>query len=228
MTSLEVSDITTPKTLLLKPKMKMFYLYVFTLGLGAFEIGWAVFGNTQTSSVLAAKFGWSVEEDRLYNTLISNSSLVGLLIGCLFAGKLISYGRHRAIYYMNGLVLIGTSISLIRTIPTLLIGRFINGFSSGVLTTAMTKCIVETLPSQIAGMFGAATAISINFAGVICLILGLTLPDNPTQYKDDSNWRVIYGFPYIFVTLQFLLLFFIFKQEPVNFSIRNGKDADAR
>lgn len=161
----------------MKPKMRIFYLYVFTIGLGVFEWGWAEFGNTQTGPVLVEKFGWSVEEGRLYNTLISNSSIVGLLIGSLFAGKLISYGRHTAINYMNILVFIGTSLSLIRTVPTILIGRFISGFAAGVLTTAMTKCIVETLPSDLAGTFGAATAISINFAGVICLVLGLTLPN---------------------------------------------------
>jgi MFS family permease len=228
LNSLEVADIVTPRPNMLKPKMKMFYLYAFTIGLGVFEFGWAEFGNTQTAPLLAVKFGWSVEEDRLYNTLISNSSLVGLLVGSLFAGKLISYGRHKAIHYMNGLVIIGTSISLIRTIPTIIIGRFVSGFAAGVLTTAMTKCIVETLPNEIAGMFGAATAISINFAGVICLVLGLLLPDDPAQYKDDNNWRVIYGFPYIFVIMQFLLLSLVFKYEPVNFSIKHGKETEAR
>lgn len=175
-----------------------------------------------------AKFDWSVEEGRLYNTLISNSSLVGLLIGSLIAGKLISLGRHKAIHQMNVLVVLGTGISLVRTIPTLIIGRFISGFAAGVLTAAMTKCIVETLPGDIAGMFGAATAISINFAGVICLILGLTLPNDPTQYKNDGNWRIIYGFPFIFVTLQEILLLFLFKYEPVNFSIKSGDDIQAR
>lgn len=67
----------------------MFYLYVFTIGLGVFEFGWAEFGNTQTAPVLVAKFNWSVEEGRLYNTLISNASLVGLLVGSLLAGKFI-------------------------------------------------------------------------------------------------------------------------------------------
>ena len=121
---------------------------------------------------------------------------------------------------MNGLVYLGTSISLIRTVATIIIGRFISGFAAGVLTTAMTKCIVETLPNHLAGTFGAATAISINFAGVICLVLGLTLPEDPAKYKDDQNWRIIYGFPYIFATMQLLLMVIVFKYEPVNFSIR--------
>jgi MFS family permease len=164
----------------------------------------------------------------LFNTLISNSSLVGLLIGSVFAGSLISYGRHRAIIFMDVLVILGTGISLIMTIPTIIIGRFLSGFAAGVLTAAMTKCIVETIPPNIANSFGASTAISINFAGVICLVLGLALPDDPTQYKNDPNWRLIYGFPFIFATLQILLLVVVFKYEPVNYCIRKDKDTDAR
>lgn len=179
----------------------MLLFYAFTIGLGVFQFGWATFGNTPTAPVFIAKFDWSYSEAKLYNTLISNSSIVGLLIGSVTAGSFIAFGRHRAIILMDIFVLIGSGISLIQTIPTILIRRFIYGFAAGVLTAAMTKCMCETVPLNLASVFGAFTAVSINAAGVICLLLGLTLPSNPKQYKYDENWRLIYGFNMIFAVL---------------------------
>ena len=72
-----------------------------------------MFGNTQTAPVLIAKFGWDVEQAILYNTLISNSSVVGLFMGSLLGGIIISGGRRRAILAVNVLVLIGSSTKLV-------------------------------------------------------------------------------------------------------------------
>jgi hypothetical protein len=75
--------------------------------------------------VLIAKFEWDEDQSKLWNSLIGNSSLLGMLIGSCFGGGLIIGGRRRAIFMMNGLIYIGSSISLARTTPTILIGRFI-------------------------------------------------------------------------------------------------------
>jgi len=179
----------------------MLLFYAFTIGLGVFQFGWATFGNNPTAPVFIAKFNWSDSEAKLYNTLISNSSIVGLLIGSVTAGSFIVFERHRAIILMDIFVLIGSGISLIQTIPTIFIGRFIYGYAAGVLTAAMTKCMCETVPLKLASFFGAFTAVSINAAGVICLLLGLTLPFSPSLYEYDKNWRLIYGFNMIFAVL---------------------------
>ena len=51
------------------------------------------------------------------------------------------------------------------------------------------------------GVFGPMTNIACCFSGVICLLLGLLLPDSPSDYKDDEYWRLIYGFPIIFADI---------------------------
>ena len=123
---------------------------------------------------------------------------------------------------MDILILIGSGITLILTIPTILIGRLIYGFAAGVLTVSMQKCMCETVPLSLTSIFGAFTGIYINFAGVICLLLGLTLPSDVSQYRNDNFWRLIFGFNMIFAVLQILLLLFVFKYEPINFLIQDN------
>ena len=122
---------------------------------------------------------------KLYTTLISNSSIVGLTIGSLVGGKVVAYGRRRAILLMNVAIIIGTLITLILTIPTIMIGRFICGCAAGVFNICMSKSICESVPASRSSIFEPMTNISICVAGVICLFLGLALPDKVDDYAQD-------------------------------------------
>jgi len=122
---------------------------------------------------------------KLYTTLFSNSSIVGLFLGSLFGGKVVAYGRRKAIIIMNVAIIVGTLIALIQTIPTIMIGRFICGCAAGVFNICMSKSICESVPASRSSIFEPWTNISINLAGVICLFLGLTLPNNKSDYAQD-------------------------------------------
>ena len=159
------------------PRDFMLFFYAFSLALGTFQTGWAIFGNTQTAPVFIQKFGWDSQQAKLYTTLVSNSSIVGLFIGSLIGGKIVALGRRKAILIMNAVIIVGTLITLIRTIPTIMIGRFICGCAAGVFNICMSKSICETVPASKSSLFEPMTNISINLAGVICLFLGLALPD---------------------------------------------------
>ena len=58
-------------------------------------------GNTMTAPIFITKFGWDKEETQFYLSLIGNISLLGVMIGSLFGGGLIVYGRRRAIFFMR-------------------------------------------------------------------------------------------------------------------------------
>ena len=128
---------------------------------------------------------------------------------------------------MDLVIIVGTLLSLIRTIPTIIIGRFICGCASGVFNICMSKSISESVPASRASIFQPATNIGIRGAGVICLLLGLTLPEIASEQVNDQNWRLIYGFPLIWATLQLFMTTTIFKYEPINFLIQKGKDDEA-
>jgi hypothetical protein len=48
-------------------------------------MGFAISGNNQTANVIAAKFEWTEEETRFFNSLINACSILGMSFGS-FAG----------------------------------------------------------------------------------------------------------------------------------------------
>lgn len=76
------------------------YWYSFVIGIAMFQIFWAVCGNAQTAPIIIAKFGWNDEEAKYYNTLITAFPVVGVFFGSLIGGKLITFGRTKAILYL--------------------------------------------------------------------------------------------------------------------------------
>lgn len=127
---------------------------------------------------MAAKFEWDKEETKLFLSLIGNVSLFGVAIGSIFGGHLIDKGRRLIIFFMNAVVIFGAGLTLIRTVPTIIIGRFVCGFAAGILNMCSMKSIVETVPMKYSGAFGAMTNIFLNIGAMLCSILGMALPTN--------------------------------------------------
>jgi hypothetical protein len=90
-----------------------------------------------------------------------------------------------------------------------------------------SKCIFETVPISHAGTFGCLTNIFISLSGFICLLLGNCLPNSPELYKEDEMWRLIYGFPMVWSTLQLILLLTLFRWDSLDFLISKGKNKEA-
>jgi len=83
------------------------------------------------------------------------------------------------------LLAIGAGISLILTVPTIIIGRFICGFSAGILNMSCSKSIVESVPVTYTGAFGAMTNVFLNIGMMVCTVLGMALPSDKKDYPDD-------------------------------------------
>lgn len=207
--------------------MKWLTFYAIAVGFGVQHVGWAIVGNTQTAPVMVAKFEWDKADTKLYLSLIGNVSLLGVAIGSIFGGHLIDKGRRLAIFIMNALVIAGAALTLIRTVPTILIGRFMCGFAAGILNMCSMKSILETVPVKYSGAFGAMTNIFLNIGAMLCSVLGMALPSDPEDYSEDEMWRLTYAFPIVLALIQILLMLTIFRWEPIDFSIRAGKDENA-
>lgn len=67
--------------------------------------------------------------------------LIGVCIGSLFGGPLITGGRRRGIFIFSIVQLVGVTLTLIRTMPTMCIGRFIAGFSGGIFQMCNIKAV---------------------------------------------------------------------------------------
>jgi hypothetical protein len=57
-------------------------------------------------------------------------------------------------------------------VTTLVVGRTILGFASGVMAVAVSKCLYETVPESLSGTFGTLTNMYACLAGMIAALLG--------------------------------------------------------
>lgn len=143
-------------------------LYVLTLGLGGINLGFAFAGNNQTANILAAKFEWDEEETKFYNSIVNFSAVLGLAIGSFSGGLIIPWGRRKTLLLFNGLTVLSIALTLFLYLPTIVAGKLLFGFCSGVINTAAPKMLDETVPEPLLGAFGIATN------GYICFGIFLT------------------------------------------------------
>ena len=131
---------------LLKVNLGYVISYVLCNGIGVFYSSFALAGNTQTTTIFEAKFGWSEDETILFNTIISSSAIIGIFVGSQLGGHIIKNGRRKGAIIANIIGIAGAAISMVGTIPFLISSRLLVGIAAGVYNVAFCKMIVENMP----------------------------------------------------------------------------------
>ena len=81
--------------------------------------------------------------------MINTSAILGLTIGSLTAGFFLVYGRNKAIIIWEVIAIFGCGLTLIKTLATICVGRFIIGLTAGVMNVACAKAMDETIPLEV-------------------------------------------------------------------------------
>jgi len=78
------------------------------------------------------------------------------MIGSLFSGYFLKYGRWKCIIITNAMIIVGSGISVImdKDLISLFIGRFIYGIGAGGCAVFCPKYISEVAPKEIRGQIG--------------------------------------------------------------------------
>lgn len=158
------------------------------------------------------------------------SSVGGLGLGSIIGGVIIPLGRRKTILIFNVIGLLALLLSLFLNLYTIMIGKLIFGFCSGVLNVAGPKMLDETVPTTLLGAFGILTNTYICLGIFIGMLIGMGLPkDGDIEgFKKDEFWRVIYGFPIIFCILQFFVFLILIRVDSIVYSIKKGWTDDAK
>lgn len=80
-----------------------------------------------------------------YNTIVGTSAVLGLAIGSLLAGVVMAKGRRQCILMFNCFLFIGVLFTMVQSMFTLVLGRFICGISAGVLNLCMSVSMSESV-----------------------------------------------------------------------------------
>ena len=173
------------------------------------------------------KCGLTHEEfDGLYNRLITASLYLGFLLGSLILSPLLKRGRNIWLVVFGGVAIIGTGMTLVEEIWTIIVGRFIHGFALSVFMGVSSRMTDETVPPHLIGFFGLYVNISYLFGVMLVMLFGLGLPQgakiSDEELQADEFWRVCYGMPILCNILGVVLLLSFFKEESLIYLVKEG------
>ena len=190
----------------------------------------AMAGNTNTTAIFEAKFGWDKDEAILYNTIISSAGIIGLTIGSILGGSLLGLGRRRTIIIAQSMAVIAACISMVTHEATLSIGRLLLGIGAGIMNVAFGKMITETIPEHIVSTFAMAHNASVCIGFIAVFGLAALLPDakDLEANKADEYWRVIWLAPGAIGLIVIMMVLLVFRYEPVAYCLMLGRDEEAQ
>ena len=133
----------------------MWYCVAYTTchGLAVWQYTFALAGTNNTTAIFQAKFGWNKDEVIFYNTIISSAGLVGIMIGSVLAGRILSIGRLRSVIISQLMAIIASGVSMVTHTATLTVARLILGISASLVNVGFGKMINETIPEHIYAKF---------------------------------------------------------------------------
>ena len=103
-------------------------------------------------------------------------------------------------------------------LAAILIGKFILGLASGAMIVACSLYLNETVPVEHASTFGFTTNFGVICGIMLCLVMGVALPDpktDPQACDDNTFWIYMNAFPALIGALNLVLWLFVFKYESV-------------
>ena len=108
--------------------------------------------------------------------------------------------------------------TVIESLVSILIGKFILGLASGALIVASSLYLNETVPVEHASTFGFTTNFGVICGIMLCLVMGGALPDpkkDPQACDDNTFWIYMNAFPALIGAVNLVLWLFVFKYESV-------------
>ena len=110
------------------------------------QFGFALTASGGVYPDLAYLFNFDQKDVDNMLAMLSVCCIGGLALGAAIGGKIIENNRRAPIIIFNWIAMIGCMISIIENFTIVCIGRFIFGFSTGVLIIAAPKILEETVP----------------------------------------------------------------------------------
>lgn len=123
------------------------------------------------------------------------------------------FSRRNFIFFANFIAIIAGALIFITNFGVFVVMRLIQGFCIGLYTSTISVHISEISPVEISGSVGCFTQIFISLgvatAFLFYYILLIAVPPSGV----DNIWYYVFGFPMVTLTLQSLILIFVFPYE---------------
>lgn len=205
------------------------WTYCLTITISSFYYGYNVGAFNGSMDDVAGALDWG-DKKSLYQTLFTAAFPLGAMMSTMFAGKCTDrFGRRKT---LMATAIVGIAIHCFNVIPntwTFGVSRLLAGAMGGFVTAIPPIYLNEVSPTSISGRTGTLVQIQITFGIIIPSIFSLALPTGGYSSSSLKDlWMFIFGFPVVFMLLQFLLFLIIVKHESPIWSIKKGRLEEAK
>lgn len=130
-------------------------------------------------------------------SILTAGGLIGALSASYFNDR---YGRRLTLFGTNGLLAIGSLITTLAATPhTMMVGRFLSGLGSGIVTVVVPAYLAECVPKSYRGFFGALNQLAIVIGIMTAQIISLS-------WSTLERWRYILSVGVLLAVMQSCLL----------------------
>lgn len=130
-------------------------------------------------------------------SILTAGGLIGALSASYFNDR---FGRRLTLFGTNGLLGVGSLITTLAATPqTMMMGRFLSGLGSGVVTVVVPAYLAECVPKSSRGFFGTLNQLAIVVGIMAAQIISLS-------WSTISRWRYILGVGVILAVVQSCVL----------------------
>jgi MFS family permease len=176
----------------------MWYLISFTLTLSfsSLQMGFVMSAPAVANKPLRYQLHWgdNVATIEFYKSILNAACIVGIGVGSIFGGDFVKTGRRRSIIMFNIVGLMGSFISMLVNFHLICLGRFILGFTTGILLCATPKALDETIPGKLIDKgFGTSTNIMINCAFLVLMIGANFIPEDKVGLQETAVWQYLFA-----------------------------------
>lgn len=197
---------------------------------GTFLMGYFLIVYNPLQEEIEHQYNWKDPSTRnTYEGLITAVIPLGAAVGSFFSSygfKLL--GRRKSCFVLDLLCIIGTGLTLIETLPCLLIGRLLCGMTVGVNSILVGLYIREICPLELSDVFGSFGNFTLNIGILVCFLLGLNClsPEELDAGEKNNWWRLMFGIPIVICMIRslFILIFFNY-DSPIYLLSNNENDA---
>ncbi|KAI8367034.1 general substrate transporter [Blakeslea trispora] len=155
-------------------------------------------------------------EYALVVSILTAGGLVGALIAPVFNDR---YGRRSTLFGTNLLLSTGSLMATLASSPRgMMMGRFLSGVGSGIVTVVVPAYIAECVTKSQRGFFGALNQLAIVLGIMVAQVVGL-------GWATISHWRYILAMGFVVAVLQSCLLPFCVESPRYLASIPGGSNS---
>lgn len=123
-------------------------IFCITMFVIAFDTGYSVQINDNTANLLLKDLFHRESDSKLGKAAFFLVFYVGCMIGCVWGGKHVSYGRRRALIFSSAFLTGIYLFLMIQNFYVFLTGRFLIGFGVGIRLVAFLRMVEEYCPQN--------------------------------------------------------------------------------